>query len=87
MYFNKWLAKQLEGLPITRKELSKLSGVSYSNMNGAKRFSPRIANLVLICEVLNRVKGGTLLDLNQLIIAAIAHSGVEYPFAVRRLKE
>ena len=87
MYFNKWLAEQLEGLPITRMELSKLSGVSYSSMNGAKRFSPRISNLVLICEVLNQVRGGTLLDLNRLIIAAIANCGVEYPFAVRRLQE
>lgn len=87
MYFNKWLAEQLEEVPITRMELSKLSGVSYSSMNGSKRFSPRISNLVLICEVLNKVKGGDLLDLNRLIIAAIANSGVEYPFAVRRLQE
>jgi hypothetical protein len=87
MYFNKWLAEQLEGLPINRKELSKLSGVSYSSMNGSKRFSPRISNLVLICEVLNKVKGGDLLDLNRLIIAAVANCGVEYSFAVRRLQE
>jgi hypothetical protein len=87
MYFNKWLAEQLEGLPITRAELSKLSGVSYSSMNGSKRFSPRISNLVLLCEVLNQVKGGSLLDLNRLIIAAIANCGVEYAYAVRRLQE
>lgn len=87
MYFNKWLAEQLEGLPITRAELSKLSGVSYSSMNGSKRFSPRISHLVLLCEVLNQVKGGSLLDLNRLIIAAIANCGVEYAYAVRRLQE
>jgi len=87
MYFNRWLAEQLEGLPITRAELSKLSGVSYSSMNGSKRFSPRISNLVLLCEVLNQVKGGSLLDLNRLIIAAIANCGVEYAYAVRRLQE
>ena len=87
MYFNKWLAEQLEGLPITRRELSELSGVSYSSMNGAKRFSPRISNLVLLCEVLNQVKKGSLSDLNGLIIAAIANCGIEYPFAVRRLQE
>jgi len=87
MYFNKWLTEQLEELPITKRELSKLSGVSYSSMNGAKRFSPRISNLVLLCEVLNQVRGGTLLDLNRLIIAAIANCGVEYSFAVRRLQE
>lgn len=87
MYFNKWLAEQLKGLPITRMELSKLSGVSYSSMNGSKRFSPRISNLVLICEVLNKVKGGDLLDLNRLIIAAVANCGVEYSYAVRRLQE
>jgi hypothetical protein len=87
MYFNKWLAEQLEGLPINRKELSKLSGVSYSSMNGAKRFSPRISNLVLLCEVLNQVRGGTLLDLNRLIIEAVSNCGVEYSFAVRRLQE
>jgi hypothetical protein len=87
MYFNKWLAEQLEGLPINRKELSKLSGVSYSSMNGSKRFSPRISNLVLLCEVLNQVRGGTLLDLNRLIIEAVANCGVEYSFAVRRLQE
>jgi len=87
MYFNQWLAAQLEELPINKRELSKLSGVSYSSMNGAKRFSPRISNLVLICEVLNQIRGGTLLDLNGLIIAAIANCGVEYPFAVSRLQE
>ena len=87
MYFNKWLAEQLEGLPITRMELSKLSGVSYSSMNGSKRFSPRISNLVLLCEVLNQVRGGTLLDLNRLIIEAVSNCGVEYSFAVRRLQE
>lgn len=52
MYFNKWLTEQLEQLPITRKELSRSSGVSYSSMNGSKRFNPRISNLVIICEVL-----------------------------------
>ncbi len=87
MYFNKWLAAQLEEMPITKRELSKLSGVSYSSMNGSKRFSPRISNLVLICEVLNQVKGGALLDLNRLIIEAIANCGVEYTFAERRLQE
>ncbi len=87
MYFNKWLAAQLEEMPISRNELSKLSGVSYSSMNGSKRFSPRICNLVLICEVLNQVKGGDLPDLNRLIIEAIANCGVEYSFAVRRLQE
>jgi len=87
MYFNKWLTEQLEQLPISRAELSRLSGVSYSTMNGAKRFSPRISNLVLLCEVLNQVRGGSILDLNRLLIAAIANSGVEYPFAINRLQE
>ena len=56
MYFNKWLTEQLEQLPISRADLSRLSGVSYSTMNGAKRFDPRISNLVLICEVLTESK-------------------------------
>tara|TARA_R100001460_G_scaffold61386_1_gene101462 strand:- start:212 stop:550 length:339 start_codon:yes stop_codon:yes gene_type:complete len=56
MYFNKWLTEQLEQLPITRKDLSRLSGVSYSTMNGSKKFDPRISNLVLICEVLTEIK-------------------------------
>ena len=56
MYFNKWLNEQLEKLPITRTDLSRLSGVSYSTMNGSKKFDPRISNLVLICEVLTESK-------------------------------
>lgn len=56
MYFNKWLNEQLEELPITRADLSRLSGVSYSTMNGSKKFDPRISNLVLICEVLTENK-------------------------------
>mgnify|MGYP003149735591 CR=1 FL=1 len=40
MYFNKWLNEQLEDLPITRADLSRLSGVSYSTMNGSKKFDP-----------------------------------------------
>ena len=54
MYFNKWLNEQLEELPITRTDLSRLSGVGYSTMNGSKKFDPRISNLVLICEVPHR---------------------------------
>ena len=56
MYFNKWLNEELEQLPISRADLSRLSGVSYSTMNGAKKFDPRISNLVLICEVLTESK-------------------------------
>ena len=87
MYFNKWLAEQLEKLPITRAELSEQSGVSYSSMNGAKRYSPRLCNLVLLCEVLNEVKGGDLSSFHALIISAIAACGKEYSYAVERLQE
>ena len=87
MYFNKWITEQLECLPITKQELSEQSGVSYSNMNGSKRFSPRIPNLVLICEVLNEVKGGDLSALNALIISAIQACGNEYKYAAERLQE
>jgi hypothetical protein len=87
MYFNKWLAEQLEKLPITRAELSEQSGVSYSSMNGAKRYSPRLCNLVLLCEVLNEVKGGDLSSFNALIISAIAACGKEYTYAAERLQE
>ena len=72
MYFNKWLAEQLEELPI---------------MNGAKRYSPRLCNLVLLCEVLNEVKGGDLSSFNALIISAIAACGKEYSYAAERLQE
>ena len=87
MYFNKWVNQQLEKLPITKWELSERSGVSYSCMNGAKKFSPRIHNLVLLCEIINEVKKGDIASFNALILSGIASCGVEYSYAIKRLQE
>ena len=87
MYFNKWLKEQLEQLPINKTELSNLSGVTYGNMNGAKKFSPRICNLILICEVLNEINRGDIIDFNKLLIEAISSCGMEYHYAIERIQE
>ena len=87
MYFNLWVQQQIEDLQITRKELCNTTGLSYSTLNTAKKFMPRLDNLVLICEVLTDLKKGDRSYFDALILEAIKASSRDYRYAVERMEK
>lgn len=84
-FFNEWVMHKLEASPLSRRELCNISGVSYSSL--CKKFQPRLANLVLICETLNEAVEGDSKALDALIIEAIANSSREYRYAKERIEK
>ena len=87
MIFNQWLKIKTAELEITRKHLSEITGISYRTLQTINTFRPRLDNLVILCEGMNKVQEGDKSSLDALIIEGIRACIPDYEFAVKRIEE
>ena len=87
MIFNQWLKMKAAELEITRKYLAEVTGINYRTLQTTNTFRPRLDNLVILCEVMNKVQEGDKESFDGLIIEAIAACIKDYEYAVKRLEE
>ena len=87
MIFNQWLKMKAAELEITRKHLSEITGISYRTLQTINTFKPRLDNLVILCEGMNRIQEGDKSSFDALIIEGIAACIPDYEYAVKRIEE
>lgn len=87
MNFSVWIQSKAKDLGVTRKQISRLSGISEGRMVVSYDKSPRIENLVIICEVLNQLQKGDRASFDALILEALQKTTTEYQYAIERMEK
>ena len=87
MIFTQWVKMKAAELEITRKDLSKITNTSYRTLWTTNTFKPRLENLVILCEGMNKIQEGDKSSFDALIIEGIAACIEDYKYAVKRIEE
>ena len=87
MNFSLWIRSKAKDLGVTRKQIARLSGISERRMVVSYARSPRIENLLVICEVLNQLQNGDRASFDALILEALQKTTTQYQYAIQRMEK